>query len=191
MQAKNDSTIHWESHLADVAPCHFPRLGASAAGPKRPMTIKVTLDQTQDLKDLCGSNTTALPAVLRATWSLVLRCYTGSDDVCFGYQDATSTDVLPIVRLAFDDDTLISRLVESAQKEYESSLPFHGSVPTNAAGPVEQRLYNTIVSFRSAAKPGTAPPSRAANMTLPEDVRNLYQPSHTLHSSFRLLTVLS
>ncbi|KAM5489397.1 NRPS cluster protein [Microsporum audouinii] len=171
MQAKNDSTIHWESHLADVAPCHFPRLGASAAGPKRPMTIKVALDQTQDLKDLCGSNTTALPAILRATWSLVLRCYTGSDDVCFGYQDATSTDVLPIVRLAFDDDTLISRLVESAQKEYESSLPFHGSVPTNAAGPVEQRLYNTIVSFRSAAKPGTALPSRAANMTLPEDCR--------------------
>ncbi|EGE07648.1 nonribosomal peptide synthase [Trichophyton equinum CBS 127.97] len=171
MQSPRDSSAHWESHLTGVAPCHFPRLGSSASGPKRPMTIKVTLDQTQALKELCESNTTALPAVLRATWSLALRCYTGSEDVCFGYQDTATTAVLPVARLAVEDDTEMSRLIETAQNEYEKSLPFHGDVPSSVNGPVGHRLYNTILSFRSAAKVGTAPPSRAANMALPEDCR--------------------
>ncbi|KAK2871711.1 NRPS, partial [Arthroderma sp. PD_2] len=168
---KGDSTTHWESHLAGLSPCHFPRLGAAATGPKRPMTIKVNLDQTQGLKELCESNTVALPVALRAAWSLVLRCYTGSEDVCFGYQDATSTSVLPVARLAFEDDTLLSELIESAQTEYENSLPFHDHVPADVAGSKESRLYNTILSFRSAAKPGTTPAPRAANMALPEECR--------------------
>ncbi|EFQ97050.1 hypothetical protein MGYG_00094 [Nannizzia gypsea CBS 118893] len=171
MQSSGGSSAHWESHLAGVAPCHFPRLGASTSGPKRPMTIKVPLDQTQALKELCESNTTALPAALRATWSLVLHCYTGAEDVCFGYQDAAATAVLPVARLAVEDDTEMSRLVEAAHTEYESSLPFHGDVPPSATGPVGQRLYNTILSFRSAAKAGSAPPSRAPNTALPEDCR--------------------
>lgn len=157
-----------------MAPCHFPRLGASPSGPKRPMTIKVALDQTQALKELCESNTATLPAALRAAWSLVLRCYTGAEDVCFGYQDTTTTAVLPVARLAVEDDTEMSRLIETALIEYENSLPFHGDVPSSANGPVGHRLYNTILSFRSAAKVGTAPPSWAANMALPEDVSSFY-----------------
>ncbi|KAF3490821.1 nonribosomal peptide synthase [Arthroderma uncinatum] len=168
---KGDPTAHWQAHLAGVAPCHFPRLGAITTGPKRPMTIKVNLDQTQQLKELCESNPAGLPVALRAAWSLVLRCYTGSEDICFGYQDATSTSVLPVARLAFEDDTLLSDLVSSAQTEYENSLPFHTDVPTNITGTPEQRLYNTVLSFRSAAKPGTAPAPRATNMALPEDCR--------------------
>ncbi|KAK2746937.1 NRPS [Myotisia sp. PD_48] len=189
MQATNQSAAaYWEAHLAGAAPCHFPTLGAKVAGPKRPMTIKVNLEQSQQLKDLCELNLTTLPSTVRAAWALVLRYYTGAEDVCFGYQDSGSGVLgigskqghgisgMPVARLAFEDESSIAQLVESATTEYTRSRAYYDNAPTESslmALSGGHALFNTIVAVRTSTKGALPNPvaARPLNMVLPDDCR--------------------
>ncbi|KAL1959110.1 hypothetical protein VTO42DRAFT_2897 [Malbranchea cinnamomea] len=174
---------HWESPLAGLAPCHFPRLGPNDQPQKRPMTVKVNLEQSPELQKLSAAGDQTLPATLRAAWALLLRCYTDSEDVCFGYQETgpiggsgekpgSGLSGIPVARLAFGDDTALAQLVEMTKGEYAKSLPHHASVPAGAAG---RQLFNTILQLRTATNPGTSNgsivPPRLMNMVLPEECR--------------------
>lgn len=71
-----------------------------------------------DLDTLTSANTTAaaIDALLIKAWALVLRCYIGSDDICFGYQrEGEDESLLCHIRITDDD-----QLPELRQRE----LPF-------------------------------------------------------------------
>ena len=175
--AINVDAKHWAYHLAGLAPCHFPRLASVGQAQKRPMTIKVNLEQSPQLQKLAASGGNALPGTLRAAWGLLLRCYTDSEDVCFGYQEtgpmggSVGTGI-PIARLSLGEDTSLGELVDMAKGEYAKSLPHHGNAP---AGTAERQLFNTVLQLRSATNPRTTNGSivapRPMNMVLPEDCR--------------------
>ena len=73
---------------AIIEPCRFPRFDKGEDGPGRLLSIRVELDKRQKLQNVFGQD--RLPSVLRTAWALVLGCYTGLEDVCFGYQDLRS-----------------------------------------------------------------------------------------------------
>ncbi|KXX80427.1 Nonribosomal peptide synthetase 12 [Madurella mycetomatis] len=77
---------YWASCLATVEPCHLPLLddGTTQDGSLQAVHIDspVSMDS---LSHFCQSHNITLPTVFKLAWSLVLRAYTGSDRVCFGY----------------------------------------------------------------------------------------------------------
>ncbi|KAH6670809.1 nonribosomal peptide synthase [Halenospora varia] len=96
-------------------PCFFPQIDTQFRNEKGPITIKVELKQLQQLRDLLLRDPLAFSSVVKATWALVLRCYTGQDDVCFGYQEMQCSEPSPgpsITRVIFDKITSFTQAME-------------------------------------------------------------------------------
>jgi hypothetical protein len=50
------------------------------------VAIRARTAPDQNLQLLSAWNQARLASLLQTTWALVLRCYTNSEDICFGYQ---------------------------------------------------------------------------------------------------------
>lgn len=96
---KPDAREYWAGYLADARPSHFPRFDGDTHSPKRPLSIKVPLDHLPDGQKLSVEDGARWPVLLRAAWGLLLRCYAGSEDVCFGYLESRSLQATGTQRL--------------------------------------------------------------------------------------------
>lgn len=78
---------------APVSSCQFPGVGKQGGGQKRPLSVKVELQHLGQVQKLVATEEgpRALSAVIQATWAILLRCYTGLDDVCFGFEEIGSS----------------------------------------------------------------------------------------------------
>ncbi|GKZ38792.1 nonribosomal peptide synthase, partial [Aspergillus brasiliensis] len=75
---------YWRNYLEDVEACLFPTLRANAAQDTYVET-QLILENTENLHIFCESARVSKSSLLQLVWGLVLRCYTGLKDVCFGY----------------------------------------------------------------------------------------------------------
>jgi hypothetical protein len=133
--------------------CYFPAVGRAAVGDKtRPLSVRVELQQPELLQELFvqENGPALLVAGVRAAWALVLRTYTGLDQVCFGLSEVGGT---------VDDS-------EASEKGQRESIATHivsdevslGEVARHGEGeqPGHERFdYNTSVLFRFAAQGST------------------------------------
>ncbi|KAK4120736.1 hypothetical protein N657DRAFT_579495 [Parathielavia appendiculata] len=97
---QESSLAYWRETLTDLTPCLFPRLTV-LPDELRFVNTFVELDITSyQLSGFARTQTTAVDAVLRLAWGLVLRCFTGSSRVCFGFQTVGRDDSIPGMRHA-------------------------------------------------------------------------------------------
>ncbi|KAK4237065.1 hypothetical protein C8A03DRAFT_34994 [Achaetomium macrosporum] len=83
---QESSLAFWRDKLTGVPPCHFPRLTV-LPDELRFVNTCVELDITSyQLSGFTRTQKTTVDAVLRLAWGLILRCFTGSNQVCFGFQ---------------------------------------------------------------------------------------------------------
>ena len=128
---ENDALAFWTTYLADVGPCRFPRFDGEIDGPKRPLSINVGLKHKPELQRLATKDSETLPSILRTAWALVLRCYTGLEDVCFGYQEngidgvadgarklLEESEDISIARMNFDEAVALAKLLDKARDDY-------------------------------------------------------------------------
>jgi hypothetical protein len=197
-----DAFTYWTSYLADSEPCQFPRLRTSVDGPNRPMSFRVNPENLQKLQQLSVSDEAALPTLLRVAWGLLLRCYTGLDEVCFGYQEIGPgtwgkefgpLNGMPITRFAADDMVSVADKLETVKGEYISGLPFQTLIPSGTikyAWSSERQLFDTAVVLRSlsntAASNNTVAISQPLNVVLPEEVGTRASPRHPRLHTFIL-----
>ncbi|KAK2834917.1 hypothetical protein FQN49_006786 [Arthroderma sp. PD_2] len=73
----------WSAYLSGVQPCIFPQLETQIK-PKRLDSVTVEIGDTPSLRNLCTVHGLTITNILQVAWGLVLRRYTGSNDVCFG-----------------------------------------------------------------------------------------------------------
>lgn len=154
------------STRANVESCHFPRLGSGTDGPRRPLSVKVELEYFQELQRLFAKDYDTLTCVLCATWSLVLRCYTGLGDVCFGYEEISRLPIngnelagrksfgMSIVKLAIEDKASLGRLVEKAK---DTGIRGNPQQHPDVFQYTDEQPFNTSVLFRrhsNLATPG-------------------------------------
>lgn len=184
-----DASSYWASYLAESEPCQFPRLGTSVDGPKRLMSLKVNLAYVHKLQQL-STDEASLPSLLRVAWGLLLWCYTGLNDVCFGYQETEPGTVgderprisgplngMPVARFTVDDKVSVADIFEKAKGEYISGLPYQNSVPSGTIKDSRssgRQLFDTAVVLRkfsnTAASNNTVLTSQPLNKVSPEEV---------------------
>ena len=123
---------------AGIEPCHFPRLDGDVSGKKRVWSVNVAVTKSQELHEL---GATEASAVLRAAWGLVLGCYTGLENVCFGYQNTHETVCgeplfgMSLIQLELKEDVCLAQLadndcapvVEFDQAQFNTALLFHSN----------------------------------------------------------------
>lgn len=181
-----------ESHPDNAAywACQFPRLGTGDGRSKRSMSLRVTLEHGQKLQQLSVSDEAALPSLLRVAWALLLRCYTGLDHVCFGYQETGPGTVgingppisgplngMHVAHFTMDDMVSVADTLEKAKGECISGLPHQNLVPsgrTRDPGSSDSQLFDTAVVLRnfsdSAARNDTGVTLQPLKMVSLEEV---------------------
>lgn len=162
-----DAIEYWKKKLTGVKPCYFPTTVQS--GRQRQLrSLDMSFDKWADVHALAENNRITFANVLLAAWTLILRKYTESEDVCYGY--LTSGRNVPIEDIdkavgAFIN-MLVSRVqvepalsllgvIERVQSDFIESTPYqHCSLAQfqHDLGLSGKALFNTAVSIQKSAK---------------------------------------
>lgn len=80
-----EDRMFWEEELRDAQPCLFPSLTDHQPGdPDDSLACTIELRASDKIYAYCRSRGVTPANVFSLAWSLLLRAYVGSDDVCFG-----------------------------------------------------------------------------------------------------------
>ncbi|KAL3421676.1 hypothetical protein PVAG01_05832 [Phlyctema vagabunda] len=157
---------YWKAYLGGMHPCILPNLsyGLSRDPPKvEYRALTVDLKNSHHLLKFCQSQGVTLSALFRTTWALILRAFTGTDEVCFGFitsgrdlhieriEETVGTFINMLVcRMELSETRSVKDLIDKAQSDYLDSLPHqHASLAQiqHVLGLYGQRLFNTSMTI--------------------------------------------
>ena len=165
IQTTPDSSTYWKEYLAGVDPCYFPTLIDSVDEPKELLLTELEIDTSlATMYNFCASHGITLSNLFQLVWALVLRCYTGSDDVCFGYmnsgrdtpiagiQDMVGPLISMLVcRVPCEETSTALQVLEKIERDFAQSLPHqHCGLAQiqRGLGLQGEPLFNSGMSFR-------------------------------------------
>ena len=161
---------YWKSYLMDVEPCYFPTLTDGELGGRRLRSLDVEVPLTPDMQAFCARNSVTLSNALQLTWALVLKCYTGSSDVCFGYlvsgRDVPVSGIQQAVgafinmltcRINLTDDKRLSSAMQQVQADFVNGMSHQACSLAEVQHELKMSgssLFNTAFTFqrRSGSK---------------------------------------
>ncbi|KAF4968548.1 hypothetical protein FZEAL_10377 [Fusarium zealandicum] len=165
-QSADSSLNFWTGYLSAAQFTGFPTLNPDPTARRSLGSIAVKFARFSRLQSLASELGVTFSNTIMVAWALVLRSYTNSEDVCFGYlasgRDARIDGVDEIVgplinmlvfRFQFSPGMLLKRLFLDAQQDYIASLPHqHFSLArvSHALGQSKRGLFNTAVSIQNA-----------------------------------------
>ncbi|KAH8425870.1 nonribosomal peptide synthase Pes1 [Aspergillus melleus] len=145
---------YWKEYLSDVEPCIFHALPAKTHRDGFGST-ELEIASTSDMRAFCQGAQVDTNVFLQVVWGLVLRCFTGLQDVCFGYSSSgqesiqhSDSAVVMTCRLRLMDHVKIEEAVQSRQREFKQMLrhPLPLSEVQQELGIAGTALFNTIFS---------------------------------------------
>ncbi|KIA75709.1 nonribosomal peptide synthase [Aspergillus ustus] len=152
--AFNSSLSFWKDQLAEVEPCLFPILSPNEEG-SRFSVESLRLSNASKIHNACKSLSITPMPLLQVVWGLVLRCYTGLEDVCFGYYVSpkkTPTDIVPC-RLSLHDNMKLSETILSRRENMERTLK--NRMPLfeirRAIAMEDSPIFNTAFRYRKSS----------------------------------------
>jgi amino acid adenylation domain-containing protein/non-ribosomal peptide synthase protein (TIGR01720 family) len=159
---------YWKGYLHNVEPCNFPVVQPELDEVKELRSFDVEFDLPEGLLQIfCEHNQVTVANLAQTVWGLVLRCYTGSDQVCFGYL-ASGRDVavkgieaiigpfinMLVCRINASGTSHVGPLVEQVQIDYLAGLDHqHCSLAQmqHALNLSGRPLFNTLMSVQRAS----------------------------------------
>lgn len=166
---QESALAYWRETLAGLEPCHFPRLPDAVSEESLLSLRTIHLDLghlAADAQEFCATHNVTLSNVIHAAWAVLLRSYTGSEDVCFGY--LTSGRDIPLARvedtlgpfinvltarLAVHPGATMNDLVTAAKDAHVRALPHQScslaKVQHELGMAGNRALFNTAVSVQA------------------------------------------
>lgn len=146
VQSSSPDLDYWTDRFRDREQCIFPTLNDNVEGPNERHDVEVIKLDLISLNKFCQEHDLKLVTIFQAAWALVLRCYTGLDDVCFGYSE-DSHDLLPS-RATFAGESGLRHALDSL----ESTLKHDSNYESCSIEDIEDALelgrggiFNTAV----------------------------------------------
>lgn len=180
-------------NMEQLIPCYFPSFSVSTTQARHLESSSLTLSDRDAGQLVSAASTHTLDALFRTAWALVLRCYTGSDEVCFGYQSSgrqenrhslSSSPPVPIsaVCISLSDRDRLDDIAHRSRLHDVSIDAMQGVYP-----------FNTVILLRENVSANFGSPSLIEQSendvhSLPEKVRLLSFPQ-CLKSVSRMLTI--
>lgn len=161
---------YWKAYLENVQPCLFPAVAPGhhvKSGPRELRSVTVDLGRNARLQSFCESHDLTMSNLLAVAWGLVLRSYTGTDHVCFGY--LTSGRDMPVegieetvgpfigmlvCRMDLAKEATLLPVLRTQQSDYIQSVAHqHYSLShmLHLAGTSGEPLFNTAISLQKGA----------------------------------------
>lgn len=162
-QPQQDSIKYWKAYLGQSDPCYLPNLTENTTE-REQKEVAVELVDSSKLFTFCRSHGTTPASVIQTAWGLVLRSYTGSDDVLFGYI-ASGRDVplsgiadavglfinLLVCRVNAAPGSSLHELVEKFKADYVAGLVHQHCALAEIQHALDlsgQALFNTVMSIQ-------------------------------------------
>lgn len=165
-QPRDETLQYWREYLLNISPCRLPPLtDRVVSSPDSLQTQEVVVPNAESLRRLCSEHGFTMANLMHAAWALVLRAYTGEDEVCFGYlvsgRDAPIDGVdeligplinMLICRVAFDDPgRSVLQLLHGMRDDFVSGLS-HQYVSLaevqHGLNLGSENLFSSVMSFQ-------------------------------------------
>jgi len=161
---------YWKTKLQGVSPCYFPTTPRDPSKQRQLRSHDMRFTRFGELHTLAENNNVTFANILLTAWALVLRSYTNSSDVCYGY--LTSGRNVPIddidnavgafinmlvSRVELAPSSSLLSLIQNVQSDFIDSMPHqHCSLAQfqHDLGLSGKSLFNTAISIqkRSSAE---------------------------------------
>lgn len=177
-QPTDSSLSFWSSYLSGARFTEFPTINPDITAGRSLGSVVVEFDRFAELHSIAREIGVTLSNMIVVAWALVLRSYTKSDDISFGYlasgRDARIDGIDDIVgplinmlvfRFRLGTSMPLKELFLEAQQDYLSSLPHqHFSLArvSHELGQAKQGLFNTAVSIQNAGPSSSPDPNALA-----------------------------
>jgi len=164
-QSPRENLVYWKRYLSGVQTCFFPRLKSTFSSQRRLASYQFNFDHWQDIQRYCERTGVTLANVIQAAWALVLRKYTGSDDVCFGYlsagRDAPVTGIQETIgvfinmlccRVRLSPSQLLAEIPSIIQDDYVRAIPHQRcslAQVQHELGLKGKQIFNTALSIQN------------------------------------------
>ncbi|KAI1752012.1 peptide synthetase [Xylaria castorea] len=165
----DESLGYWKSYLNGTQPCNFPSLWTGSRlteqnVPDHCQVVKLPFRRHKELSELCARMQITLSTVLQAVWAILLRTYTGNEEVCFAYTcsgrdiqlDGVETICGPLVNLVVRRVSLVDKslrsMIETIQEDFVDSLQ-HQTAPFMRVQQLfksTEKMFNTIMTVQYA-----------------------------------------
>jgi non-ribosomal peptide synthase protein (TIGR01720 family) len=162
---------YWKAYLAGIEPCHLTSLHDGVKMDRELRSLVLVLSRTTELRSFCSQNGVTLSNVLQLVWALILRVYTGSDEVVFGY--LTSGRDAPIeglqsaavgafinmltCRINLKESLPIQKALRQIQDDYMNSMAHQTCSLADIQHEIElsnTSLFNTAFTFQKRTMSG-------------------------------------
>ncbi|KAJ5946544.1 hypothetical protein N7454_003383 [Penicillium verhagenii] len=155
----NSNVDFWREYLADIEPCNFPTISQETG--KKGRSTRTLNKQTNQLHAFCRMAGVSVEILFQIAWGLVLRCYTGNDDVCFGYWASQTDDPasIAVARLMLNNDANLIETLLKTKTDFEKSKENFAelTVVKHQLGLDDANVFNTLLTYRAAE---SLPPRR-------------------------------
>ena len=142
----------WKKYLADIEPCSFPSISLHASGEGR--STRTLNKQTDKLHAFSKMSGVSVETLFQVAWGLVLRCYTGNDDVCFGFSmGEEDTSDLSIFRILLNNDRQLDEALQKSKAQFDKSRENFAelAVVKGQLGLQDTEVFNTLLTYRTAS----------------------------------------
>lgn len=193
---REESMKYWSRYLADAQPSFFP-INGDPLDQKDLEVVrrKVTVDPIV-LERFCGKFNVTSANLCQVAWALVLRSYTGSEDICFSYVTSGRQGMLKginntvgafvntvICRIRIPGEMSIEQALAQSQNDYLESLKYQYMEHGAQSGDFARLKGNTLMScqrrpFEDVEESGMA--FELLDVVNPTEVRRI--PFIILHS---------
>ncbi|KAH7407957.1 nonribosomal peptide synthase [Cadophora sp. MPI-SDFR-AT-0126] len=161
----DDDINYWKAYLSGIEPCHITPLNDGIKLPKELRSRVVSFKNTLGLKTFCSQNGVTLSNVLQLVWALVLRIYTGTEEVCFGYLSSGRDTPIPGIqdeaigafinmltcRLNLGSSILLGKAIQTVQMDFINGMSHQGASLATIQHELQlssTSLFNTAFTFQ-------------------------------------------
>ncbi|KAL8722265.1 MAG: hypothetical protein Q9225_001212 [Loekoesia sp. 1 TL-2023] len=186
--SRDEDAAYWRRYLDNIEPCHFPALSNGSKEERQLRSLELEIRDVARIQSFCNQRSVTLSTTLQFVWALVLRAYTGNENVCFGYL-SSGRDVpihgiesavglfisMLVCRMDCGKDSLVSDALEQIRDDYTESM----SHQAFSLGDMQHELQLSGTSlFNTAFTYQRRPPARdTRDGDLKFDVLEAYDPS--------------
>ncbi|KAK6194107.1 hypothetical protein LQW54_011792 [Pestalotiopsis sp. IQ-011] len=181
-RSSGDPVSYWRQYLAGTDPCLFPTLAHRAPPEAKRRRCEAHIDFSDiHTTEFCREHGITMSTLVSTAWGLVLRAYTGKNDVCFGYlvsgrdipvpgiEQLVGTCISMLVqRVSIEDSATLKDLLLAAQEDNLNSmqnLDCSLAEILNATESKSRALFNSIISYQRLLPDDPTAESRKLQMT--------------------------
>ena len=142
----------------EATSCKLPLLDGEVTSEAQVVTTELELENIERLQSLGNGDTASFDDLLCTAWGLLLRCYTGQDNIAFHFRLSNDTDLVlnsdaprvhhGIFRMVFEEHQSLSDCLPRAKDScanYERGGPSLASTVSDSASSASGGVQNTHI----------------------------------------------